>query len=1387
MHITFRGEREERDLVVADGADATVADLLAMVVPSTAASSSGARGAVIDGAFVPGGRPLDRAGMREGSTIEVAAAAGQQGPREPPAGLSFDVVGGLDAGRRVPLRPGEHVVGRTATLCLAHPTISRRHALVTVTAAGAVTVADLGSRNGTWLGERAIGRRAMPLELDAVVSVGALRASVRRSRFDDRGGGTAVAPAGAVAFNRPPRAAPPPAAAPVSVPEPPKVAPPRAQLSVAAFVLPLLMAAVLVKVVGNPTFALFALLSPMLMVGSTIEQRRRGARTHKRDAATYRAQLRTLGDELAAAATVERARRVASLPDLAEVTRRVALPSVRLWERRGTDADALCLRLGTGDIGWLPPLEEPRRPRLPALDSVIAAHSCLADAPVELELRAGAVVGLVGDRTAARAVARSLVVQVAAHHGPADVAIAVLCAPEAVGAWDWTKWLPHGHVDGAPMLAGDPDSAEAVAGALLANPAGNTTLVVVDDESLLEGRRSPVRALLQGRGGPVSGIVVAGTVDRLPAACSAIVALRGADGVAELRCPQLGDASTPVLVSGCGLDVARAAARHLARFEDPEVDGVGAGLPDRVGLRALLPGGPSLDAVVKRTWAANRAASAARAPIGVGSDGPVDVDLDRDGPHVLIAGTTGSGKSELLRTLVAGLAALSSPEQLTFLLIDFKGGAAFDACARLPHTVGLVTDLDEHLAQRALRCLDAELRHRERLLREHGAADLATYRLVSGAPCLPRLVVVVDEFATLKAEVPGFIDALVGVAQRGRSLGVHLVLATQRPAGAVSDDIRANTALRIALRVQSATDSNDVLGDAAAAQIPRGRPGRALVRFGPGELVSVQAALVTGHLVGGDASLTVTPFTFAGSETAAPAALGGPSDLAALVDACGAAAADAGLAPPRRPWPDPLPTEIDLEALTPGDGAVVAFAVADDPDQQRQRTYGWRPRAGNLLVWGIGGSGASTALGSIAIALAQRHPPDAVHLYVVVGGGGELGALAGLPHCGAVITAGEREREVRLLRWLRSELAERQSLPGDACAARPAIIVLIDGYAAFASERTDAAGMAVLDDLGRVFAAGTSVGIHVAITADRVGSVPLALTALTHQRLLLRLADTHDYSLVGVAPRALPSFVPGRGIDAESGCVVQVARPAGRLAAVVARVGAQCSAPGPSSRRPVAIGVLPTAVPRALVVGHARVGERPWFLPVGIGERSLRAAGFELYEGEHAIVAGPARSGRSSALLALAAGFSVAAPAGTVIAVAGPRSALARAGVSTHRPNDVSGAVSAARLAVGPTLLLIDDAELVDDPEGALGALLAEQSGALAVVAAGRADSLRAAYGHWSRDVRRAKTGLVLQPDTDLDGELVGLTLPRRSPVALSFGRGWLRAAGDLQVVQVAS
>jgi S-DNA-T family DNA segregation ATPase FtsK/SpoIIIE len=1374
---------------------------------------------LVDGEPVPPHRPLELAGLRPGAVLRLAPCPPLPTP-VPSGPLELRLVGGLVGGPAVPLHPGPLVVGRSpdADVVIDAPTVSARHARIEVAPSGACTIADLGSRNGTRVdGEFATG--VAVLSPDRLVELGAVQLAVRPPPA--RPAWPRPPRSGPVTFNRPPRPAPPPQPEPLAVPGRPPPPSPRSRFGWAAALLPLAMGAVMAAL-WDPRMAAFALFSPVMMVGTWLEDRRRARRERAEGEVALSAELERFRAALLAARQAEHERRQAAVPDLGEVMERATGRTTRLWERRPTHADFLRLRLGTGTVRWRPPLD-PRADRPPEVDALVDQLGILERAPVEVDLATGHTLGVVGARPAVLALLRSLTSQATALHGPADLRLAVLTGPERAGDWDWAKWLPHtlgfDGISGRRLLGARPADVEAVLAALLEAPPASghpglsapadgrspVTLVVVDADGLTEGREAPARALLAGAGRPVAGLVMAPAADRLPALCTAVVELDGPDGLARYEEPATGCRVDDVLLAGVTEPTARSWARALAGVDDPEVAGGGASLPDVVPLLRLLGmETPTPDGILAR-WRGAGAVARPVATVGVTDQGPLVLDLVADGPHGLIAGTTGSGKSELLRTLVASMAAAVDPEHLTFVLVDYKGGSAFDVCARLPHTVGLVTDLDEHLGERALRCLEAELRHRERMLREAGASDVAEY-VAKGAPApLPRLVVVIDEFATMAAELPDFIDALVGIAQRGRSLGVHLLLATQRPSGAVKDNIRANTNLRIALRVQDAADSTDVLGTSAAAGIGRRQAGRGYARLGPGEVLPFQAALVTTVSSSASASpVEVRPFPF-GPEPAGPSAgagdgdEGSASDLARLVDTIAAAASRQGRPPPRRPWPEPLPGRLtleDLEASLPPGGAEAAggslpsapIGLADDPARQRQEPFRWEAAKGNLLLYGVAGSGTTTTLVTLALALARRFAPEQLHLYALDFGAGALAPLAALPHTGAVVEAAETERQLRLLRHLRAELERRRQRAAQGPSSAdtpPAIVLLLDSYAGFLAAFDDLAGMALRDDLARLVADGPSLGIWVVATAEHPAAVPSAVAALVPEKLLFRLADRQDYSSFGIRSRSLPEPVPGRAVDAGSGLEVQIALPArGGAAAAVASISGRWS-PG---RRAPTIGVLPREVALAEVAGHARLDDGEWTVPLGVGDDDLLPDGLRFGEADHALVAGPARSGKSTALAAVATVVGRHRPDVVITAVAPRRSPLRDLPEVDRLVT--SGPALAPVLAEtladpAPQLVLVDDADTVDDAEGTLAALLARRRPDLHVVAAGRADALRSAYGHWSREVRRSRLGLALKPEPD-DGDLWQVAFPRRAPTIGLPGRGYLVVDGRFELFQTA-
>ena len=1020
--------------------------------------------------------------------------------------------------------------------------------------------------------------------------------------------------------------------------------------------------------------------------------------------------------------------------------------------------------------------------RLPEVAAALA-DAALRRAPLEADVSAGRAVGVVGSRPVVVALLRSLVCQAAIHHGPADVAVAVLTDEAAAPDWDWAKWLPHA----AGLCAVGRADADALAAAW-PRRAGPVLLAVVDADGFAEGRVAPVRDLLAS--GRVGAIVVASSADRLPALCTTIVELNGPDGVARVSEPSTATVVDDVLIAGVGEDEARRCARALAALDDPEAgDGAGA-LPDTVPLLGLLGLGDASGHALAGRWRAASPASLA-AVVGTGHNGPLVLDLVADGPHALVAGTTGAGKSEFLRTLVASLASSYGPDRLTFVLVDYKGGSAFAECARLPHVVGLVTDLDEHLGARALRSLEAELRHRETVLARAGAADLDEYAALATLAPLPRLVVVIDEFATMAAELPDFVDSLVGIAQRGRSLGVHLVLATQRPSGAVSDSIKANTNLRVALRVQDVPDSTDVLGTPQAAALDRRRAGRGFVRLGHAEVVGFQTALVTTvSPPDTGACVRAHPFVFAAAGRGGGTGAGGEgaaTDLVRLVDAACATFAEtvsAGDAcPPRRPWLEPLPARLEPASVPAG-----SLGLADEPDAQRQTPYRWQPSAGNLLLYGMAGSGTTTALASVALALVAAARP--LHIYVLDFGNGALAPLAALPEVGAVVAAGERERQERLVRMLRSELERRRAaVAAGRAPAWPELVLFVDNLGGLCAAYDDVAGMQVRDDLVRLLADGPPLAIVVVATADRPGAVPLSMSAVVQERLILRLADPYDDTVFGL-PAAGARRVPGRAVDAATRREIQIALPSpDGLDGLAAAVAVAASRPRAATVPPPPVGVLPAAVALRDVMGAADLDGPDWCLPVGIGDSSLGPVGLRLGEGDHALVSGPARAGKSTVLCVLAEVVGAARPDIDVWAIAPRRSPLRHAaGVTTlvTDPAEITVALAAIVAAPAPQLVLVDDADTLDDPGGSFAGLFAARRPEVRVVAAARADAVRSAYGHWVAQVRRSRQGIALRPHIDLDGDLWQTVLPRHGPHRFDAGRGYLVCEGSIELIQTA-
>ena len=860
-----------------------------------------------------------------------------------------------------------------------------------------------------------------------------------------------------------------------------------------SIVAPLLGGVLFAVLLHNPQFLTFALLSPTIAAGTLLGDRRYSLRKHRRQLTEHARDVAGFDATIASALRDETVMKRARHPDPAAVEH--ALVNAERWTApyQATDSDAYLLRVGLAD--------QPSRLQVRDAGASLRPAGTLSLVPVCLDIRGS--IGIVGPRPLRLAIARWFIVQTAIRLSPADVRVCLPSDPEKSEDWDWARWLPHVHDR---------------------SPATHATLVI-------DGG-------VANRPDDSTGVLcLADNADQLPLRCDVVV---GPAGAAGSRVRVTGSASVEEVIADLpgAAWTDRVARRLSAVVASAEVGGV----PQSCTLSDVVGGRHQGATDIAAAWSV--ADGSASTALGMHASGPLVVDLARDGPHALIAGTTGSGKSELLQTLVVGLAAAHPPDELSFVLVDYKGGAAFGDCAVLPHVSGLLTDLDSADTARALASLNAEIVRRERSFARFGARDLGSFRAVAGHNAIARLVLVVDEFATMIDELPDFVAGLVDVARRGRSLGIHLVLATQRPGGVISPEIRANTSLRIALRTADEIESIDVVGTAAAAHFSAATPGRAAVRTGS-EIVEMQVASVSGpppdhtprvELLGPSRSLR--------RRERAPDA---ETQLSLLVTAIATAAQDTGRSAAVPPWLPPLPTVL---APWPTQPTRIPFALVDSPSEQGQdRIELDVARGGAVLVAGAAGSGRTSTLLAAAAQAAQRLDTERLRIHAVDAAGGGLDPVARLPHCATAIDGTDLTAVARLV--------EQLTMP--AAVEEPARhhLVLIDGWDALAAASD-------VFDVGRTADAvlrllrSASSGLVLAIVAGDRNLLYPRVTSTASELVILRLHESVDYALAGVSPRAVPAWMPpGRGLRRD-GRVLQLVAIEPQIAPPMSSVGPMC-------------------------------------------------------------------------------------------------------------------------------------------------------------------------------------------------------------------------------------
>ncbi|RAX20317.1 cell division protein FtsK [Actinomyces sp. Z5] len=1087
---------------------------------------------------------------------------------------------------------------------------------------------------------------------------------------------------------------------------------------------------------SNLIFALLGsvvmLVTMIGMLAATVSRRNGQARQRRERRERYLDSLADAAVALEAAAGQLRQRAFRAHPAPQALAAWAVSPD-RRWERRRSDGDFLRLRLGTADLPY-PLAAMPRTEAVAQADPLLVQEArTLVDSyavqyamPATIDLDAAGEVSLIGPREVTRALARTLLVQAAVHHAPEDLHIALAYNESVAQVWEGVARLPHLRIHGVfdgpvamrrvgadqqdlervlrPEIAAAAKAAAQVARMGTGGVQRRRTrlLAVVDAEGPAQSLAIPDASL---RAQDVGATVLHLVTDRLdePSDPSLRLTVRD-DGtvlVEDLRpvrdaSGRTDHAAAPVLPTVVTPDeLGPAAAEGVCRALAPLSLGAAAEREveeaSATSLADLLGVDDPRRIDVPAAWRPRSARDFLRVPLGTDDNHElVLLDLKESaqlgvGPHGLCVGATGSGKSELLRTLVTALAVGHGPEDLSMILVDYKGGAAFAPFASLPHVVGLMDNLadDAGLIERARASIAGEVVRRQKQLRDAGSSpDIAHYRRLREEhpemPPMPHLFVIIDEFGELLTANPDFVDLLLTIGRIGRSIGVHLLLSSQRIEGGKLRGLDTYLSYRICLRTFTEGESSTVIGVPDAFHLPAS-PGYGYLKVDTSVFTRFRAGYVSGPVEEVDAEpapaereeqvpllLPVHNGLEAEEPTAAQAVIPeGHTTRRTVVDAV--VAQLSGAAEPMAPvWLQPLPArlpltsvlsgplrldEVGLQAPTPaGPGPMVPVGLVDDPAHQRQQPWllNLTVGGGHVAVVGAPQSGRTTFLWTLTTAAALTSGPDRLAFYGVDATGGGLSRLAALPNVGGVATRGDRERMRRVLEEVVAMLDQRERVLAahhidslEVLRARHAagelpelasadVVLLVDGLGLLRSDFPE-----LEDPLDEVLRRGGGLGVHAVMTLSRGNDLRMSQQSLVGTRLELRLNDPADSLVARKLSATLRADTPGRVLRTDK-LFAQVALPVvegadlsegvgAALQVLAEEVGAVWSGPLPAPVR-----LLPESIdPADLPDGE----QEPELLPLGLFQDTMTPINLDLGGRDpHLLVLGDPGCGKSTVL-----------------------------------------------------------------------------------------------------------------------------------------------------------
>lgn len=931
------------------------------------------------------------------------------------------------------------------------------------------------------------------------------------------------------------------------------------------------------------------LLWPLLTKHS--EKKRRAEMEAERQK-KYREYLNGVRDEIYRVGEEQKNILLENCPSISECADWIIHRNSRLWERVLGQDDFLSLRLGCGDVALDADIKFPDKrfsidadPLQNEVNRLADTPQKLSDSPITCSLLHSPVTGVVGESEGARAFLQSLILQITALHGYDQVKIALFVDAADESTWSDFRLLPHMWDENTGMryFAVGEEESKAVSlclervfaereGLHSSHPETPSPYYILIAGSPAIAEKAALFSKIASHSDNLglSGIVLGVRVVDLPASCSTVIEFAGDtssvyekdDLAGSKRIFKAETLPSPQLEELCAV-----LANLVIRTQAEKY-----ALPNLLTFLELYGVGKTEHLNALTRWRENSPVNTLQAPIGLGQDGSIlylDLHEKAHGPHGLVAGMTGSGKSEFVITYLLSMAVNYHPDEVSFILIDYKGGGlagAFEDTQngiRLPHLAGTITNLDGAAVNRALISIQSELRRRQAVFNEakkssgEGTMDIYKYQKLyrSGAvnEPVPHLFIVSDEFAELKAQQPEFMAQLISAARIGRSLGVHLILATQKPTGVVDDQIWSNSRFRVCLKVQERADSVEMLKRPDAAELKD--TGRFYLQVGFNELFELgQSAWCGAPYVPADRvekkrddRIEIIDHLGRVLLEARPKAAGTISDSSQVVSIVKylSALADAEHISAKRLWLPQIPALIYLEDLIHKyQWAAEPFELEpvigeyDDPFNQSQGLLTIPfSRQGNALIYGAAGGGKATLLNTMLVCLLRSYSAEQLNVYIVDMGEETLRVFADAPQVGDVLLSDDDEKIFGLFKLLQNEITARKKrfTEGDGSYASycrnsdeivPQILVIIRNYSAFAEQ------FEALDErLIQITRECSKYGIYFLVTANAANTIRYRAAQNFAGVYALQLNDTSDYiGLFSGTGGVYPSKIKGRGI-----------------------------------------------------------------------------------------------------------------------------------------------------------------------------------------------------------------------------------------------------------------